>query len=198
MKKILSFILILNIFTCNFVFAEESSSGTSVFGDSTAVFNSGFTGQKTVTDAKLKKTIEEIKQRKLTKKQKKLQDKIKPVSANSDNEHLQNFLETQFSDEGEKSHFQTVMIPSFVYSEDGQRIAPGYYKLSCRKLSKNEYVLDLAQGTKTLITVKAYQTQQDLNQDSIDFSNVEIIDGNRLRLVYGSIDLNLVGYLYFK
>ena len=43
-----------------------------------------------------------------------------------------------------------------------------------------------------------YQTKQDLEQDSIDFSNAEIIDGNRLRLVYGSIDLNLVGYLYFK
>ena len=90
------------------------------------------------------------------------------------------------------------MIPALVYTEEGQSIAPGYYKLSCRKLAKDEYVLDLAQGTKTLITVKAYQTKQDLEQDSIDFSNAEIIDGNRLRLVYGSIDLNLVGYLYFK
>ncbi len=198
MKKLLSFIFVLNFLICNVVMAEESTTGTSVFGESTSVFNSGFTGQKTVTDAKLKKTIEQIKQRKLTKKQKKLQEKIKPVSTHSDNEHLKNFLETQFSDEGEKSHSQTVMIPALVYTEEGQSIAPGYYKLSCRKLAKDEYVLDLAQGTKTLITVKAYQTKQDLEQDSIDFSNAEIIDGNRLRLVYGSIDLNLVGYLYFK
>lgn len=198
MKKI---ILLFLIFCFSFhspIFAQEENKGTSVFGDSTSVFNSGFTGQQTVTDDKLKKTIEQIKQRRLTKKQKKLQEKIKPVSVQVDNEHLENFAQTQFAEDGENSHSQTVMIPARLYNENGESIAPGYYKLTCRKLSKDEYVLDLTQGSAILLTVKAYQTEQDLGQDSIDFSNAEIIDENRLRLVYGSIDLNLVGYLYFK
>lgn len=199
MKKLIKiFLICLFLSSFSVSYSEEETKGTSVFGDSTSVFNSGFTGQEAVTDAKLKKTIEQIKQRRLTKKQRKLQQKIKPVSTHSDNEHLKKFAQTQFSDEGENSHSQTVMIPSRVYNEEGSSIAPGYYKLSCRKLSKDEYVLDLTQGSQTLLSVKAYQTTQDLEQTSIDFSNAEIVDENRLRLVYGSIDLNLVGYLYFK
>ena len=90
------------------------------------------------------------------------------------------------------------MIPAGAYSEQGVYIPTGYYKLSCRKLSENEYVLDLSQGNKKFATIPAKQTQQDLEQDTISFCNAEIIDDNRIRLMYGSIDLNLVGYIYFK
>ena len=92
----------------------------------------------------------------------------------------------------------TVTIPMEAYDITGKKIAPGYYKLSCRKLSENIYVLDLSQGPRKVLTVEAKQTQQDLEQDTIQFCNAEIIDGNRIRLMYGSIDLNLVGYLYFN
>ena len=77
-------------------------------------------------------------------------------------------------------------------------INPGYYKLSCRKIGENTYVLDLSQGSKVVLTVEAKETKQDLEQDTITFCNAEIIDNGRIRLMFGSIDLNLVGYIYFK
>ena len=133
----------------------------------------------------------------MTKKQKKIRAQVQPLSPAADSEHFQNFVNNQDPD-NQLSQSLTVMIPAAVYSDDGVLIQPGYYKLSCRKLAQNEYVLDLTQGTKRLISVKAKQTVQDLEQDSIAFCNAEIIDDKRMRLVYGSIDLNLVGYLYFK
>ena len=90
------------------------------------------------------------------------------------------------------------MIPVSAYNDEGKTISPGYYKLSCKKVTTNEYNLELSQGTTKIMSVKAMHTEQDLEQDSIQFCNAEIIDGNRVRLMYGSLDLNLVGYLYFK
>ena len=83
------------------------------------------------------------------------------------------------------------------FDENGKTISPGYYKLSCRKLAEDLFVLDLSQGTTRVLTIEAKQTQQDLEQETIQFCKAEIIDNNRIRLMYGSIDLNLVGYLYF-
>lgn len=196
MKKLLIIFLCLYIFTGTFAYSSESSS-SSVWGDNSSVFNSGFTGQEPVTDNKLQQTIKMMKDRSLSKKQKKLQNEVNPLSPSIDMEHLKNFSESD-SEENNLSHTHTVMIPMNAYTEEGVNLSPGYYKLSCRKLAKDEYVLDLTQGTTRVLSVKAKQTVQDLEQESISFCNAEIIDNNRIRLVYGSIDLNLVGYLYFK
>ncbi len=162
----------------------------------TAVFNKGFENQKAVSDNKLKKTVEQIKERSLTKKQKKFKEQFKPLSPNYDEEHFKNFVQENYPDpKSQNSH--TIMIPLNVYSETGTMIPAGYYKLSCRKEADNKYSLELSQGTKLIISIPAVQTKQDLEQNSINFCNAEIIENNRLRLMYGNIDLNLVAYLYF-
>ncbi len=180
------------------VFAEEKkeNSKDSVWGENSSVFNSGFENQEAVSDTKLHKVIEQLKERNLSRKQRKIQKEVNPLSPSVDIEHLQNFTQAQDPD-NELSQTLTVMIPVRAYSEDGIYITPGYYKLSCHKVAENEYELELSQGTKKILRIKAKQTQQDLEQDTIQFCNAEIIDKERVRLMYGSIDLNLVGYLYY-
>ena len=195
MKKILQIAIILIIFANQaFCSYSQENENPSEWGDNTSVFNKGFENQEPVSDNKLNKTIKMLKERSMTKKQKKLQKEVVPLSPSSDMEHLKNFTSEQ-TDFGQAL---TVMIPMSAYNEEGRKISPGYYKLSCRKTEENKYILDLSQGTKLILSVEANQTQQDLEQDTISFCNAEIIDNNRIRLVYGSIDLNLVGYLYFK
>lgn len=194
-KKILILSVIISIIISP-VTAEDSLKSND-WGENSSVFNSGFTGQKPITDNKLKQTIKMLKERNLSKKQKKIQEEVKPLSPASDNESFENFVNSQDPD-NQLSQTLTVMIPVSAYSEYGDMISPGYYKLSCRKIAKNEYALELSQGTQKILSVKAHETQQDLEQDSISFCNAEIIDDKRIRLVYGSIDLNLVGYLYIN
>lgn len=188
-------ILILQIQTI----AEDSTekNNSSIWGGDTDVFNSGFEDQEAVTDTKMHKIINQLKERNLTRKQRKIQKEVNPLSPSVDMQHLQDFTQNQDPD-NELSQTLTVMIPVKAYSEDGIYIAPGYYKLSCHKVAENEYELELSQGTKKILRVKAQQTEQDLEQETIQFCNAEIIDGDRIRLMYGSIDLNLVGYLYFN
>lgn len=167
------------------------------FAEGSEIFNKGFENQEAVSDKKLQNTIKMLKERSLTNKQKKIRKEVQPLSPASDSAHLKEFTESQ-SPDNEMSQTLTVMIPMPAYNEMGTVIQPGYYKLSCRKISENEYVLDLSQGTTKVLTIKAKQTKQDLEQESISFCNSEIITDGRIRLMYGSIDLNLVGYLYFK
>lgn len=178
-------------------YSNEGSKPYSEWGENIDVFNTGFENQEAVSDTKAKKVIEQLKERSLNKKQKKIRDEVNPLSPSSDMEHLKNFTQAQDPD-NELSQTLTVMIPVSAYNEEGKTIAPGYYKLACHKVAKDEYVLELSQGTRKIMIVPAKQTTQDLEQDTIAFCNAEIIDNSRIRLMYGSIDLNLVGYLYFK
>ncbi len=196
MKKI--YLLIIMFFMGSFALAsDEGSAIKQTWGENAEIFNKGFENQKAVSDTKLHKTIEMLKERSLSKKQKKIRAEVQPLSPSADMEHLSEFARSQSADD-ELSQTHTVMIPVAAYSEDGIFIQPGYYKLSCRRVDKDEYVLDLSQGNRRVLSVSAKQTQQDLEQDTITFCNAQIIDNGRIRLVYGSIDLNLVGYIYFK
>ena len=193
------FILLFFIFVySSFAFADDDKSNVnSEWGKNVDVFNSGFENQEAVSDTKVKKIIEQLKERSLSKKQRKIRDEVNPLSPLSDFEHLKDFTQSQDPDD-ELSQTLTVMVPVHAYNLEGKQISPGYYKLSCHKVGENLYVLELSQGTKKILTVDAVQTTQDLEQETISFCNAEIIEGNRIRLMYGSLDLNLVGYLYFK
>lgn len=193
------FIIIFILLICfiNLSSYAENDSAASSWGENSSVFNSGFDGQEPVTDNSFQKTIKMLKERSLSNKQKKMQKEIVPFSPSADEEYLKNFVNEQIGDD-ETSNSHTVMIPVRAYSDDGVYIQPGYYRLSCRKMAKDLYVLDLSQGTTKVISVNAKQTKQDLEQETLSFGNAEIIDNNRIRLIYGTIDLNLVGYLYFK
>lgn len=197
MKKILFFVIFISFLLSPFAFAEEEETAKSLWGENSSVFNSGFENQEPVSDNKLKKAIDVIKQHQLSRKQKQLQKNVNPLSPSIDNEHLKNFTNSQDPDDP-LSQTLTIMIPVTAYNDSGKTIPPGYYKLSCKKIAKNEYNLELSQGTTVVLSTKALHTEQDLEQDSIQFCDAKIIDGNRIRLMYGSIDLNLVGYLYFK
>ena len=190
-------IILLIFFSPSILFADDKGSSQNEWGENSSVFNDGFQNQKPVSDKKMHEAIDKLKERMLSKKQRKIKKEVQPLSPSSDFEHLKDFAESQSPDDA-LSQTHTVMIPMQAFSEDGISIQPGYYKLSCRRIGENIYVLDLSQGTKVVLTVSAQQTQQDLEQDTITFCDAEIIDNGRIRLMFGSIDLNLVGYIYFK
>lgn len=192
------FIILMFSFVVFPVYSEDKSlDKPTSFSDNSAVFNKGFDGQKPVTDSLFKRTIKQMQERSLTRKQQKIRKEVKPLSPVADEKHLKDFAEEQNLDSS-ATNSHMVMIPVRAYDADGQYIQPGYYKLTCRQLYKNNYVIDLSQGTTLVMSIPAYQTQQDLEQETLSFGKADIIDNNRVRIIYGNIDLNLVGYLYIK
>ena len=196
MKQILAILLIL--ITSNAVYAADKGENTKKqFAESAEIFNKGFEDQQAVTDTKLQKAVKQLREHSLSRKQKKMRAEVKPLSPASDEDYLRKFAQEQ-DIEDQLSQSLTVTIPVTAFNDEGQKLAPGYYKLSCRKIYENEYILDLSQGTRRIMSIPAKQTKQDLDRETIQFCEAEVIDDNRIRLMYGSIDLNLVGYLYFK
>ena len=186
--------LMVTILPC---YSQDKKDDKSDWGKNASVLRSGFDGQKQISDSAFNRTVKQLKERSLSAKQRKLQKQVKPFSPSADAEHLKNFTQEQTYDDG-ASNSHTVMIPMTAYGTHGERILPGYYILSCRKVAKDEYMLDLSQGTRTVASVKASQTRQDLEQETLSFGQAQIIDSDRIRLIYGTIDLNLVGYLYLN
>ena len=187
------------IFLLFFLFVYNCCAFTasaSDIGENSDVFNKGLDGQKQISNTKFKKTIDLLKERALTSKQKRMRKQIQPHSPAYDSEYLKNFTDSQTSDD-DLSRTLTVMIPVRAYNDEGKYIQPGYYKLSCRKIGQDNYLLDLSQGNNRVISVEAKQTKQDLEQDTIQFCNAKVLPNGRIRLMYGSIDLNLAGYIYY-
>ena len=128
--RVLLLIFIFLLFQVSSYSAEKNINRPSEqWGENASVLNDGFENQKPVTDTKLKKTIEMIKEKSLTKKQKKIRDEVKPLSPVPDNEYLKEFTMSQDPD-NELSQTLTVMIPVWACDESGKTIPPGYYKLS--------------------------------------------------------------------
>ena len=193
MKLFFLFTFIYLLFLSSVANAAEKAD----WGENSDVFNKGFENQQAVSDSKMKNTIKMLKERQLSYKQRKIRREVKPNAPMYDVDYLKSFTDEN-SPDNELNNSLTVMIPMSAYSDDGKYIQPGYYKLSCRKVSTNDYVLDLSQGNTVVLSVPALQTKEDLNQEGVSFCNAEVIDNGRVRLMYGTIDLNLVGYIYFK
>ena len=70
-------------------------------------------------------------------------------------------------------------------------------KLIVFKFQRESGNNELKQGSKLILSVPAFQTEEDLEQNTIQFCNAVILPGGTIRLVYGNIDLNLAGYLYY-
>ena len=119
MKKFLVVFICIIIQTIA-VFAEEKdeTSKNSAWGENSSVFNSGFENQEAVSDTKLHKVIEQLKERNLSRKQRKIQKEVNPLSPSVDIEHLKDFTQNQDPD-NELSQTLTVMIPVRAYSEEG-------------------------------------------------------------------------------
>lgn len=194
MKKFLTIIFILLI--TNIVSYAESTNDTNDAWNN-AESAGEYDGQKSVTDDTFNKTIKMLKERQLTNRQKKEQRRVQPLSPSASPEHLKDFA--TMADGDDIAHTLTVMIPVLSYTEYGDIIMPGYYKLSCKKTRSNGYVLQLTQDTNTVYTINAIQTKEDLEQETINFCNAELEDDNKtIKLVYGNLGLNLVGYIFIK
>ncbi len=192
-KNIAIFLLFFGLLSLNYASADELDPGGWDSIDATA--EKGFEGQKPITDAQFNKTIKQIQERKGGKKKKK--NEITPLSPvpyknnpydNNEMQSLYNNLTTT----------PTVMFSSFVIAPDGTVLSPGYYKLTNKQINRDEYIFELSQGSQIFAKVPARQTVEDFNEDKINFFKVSNVDDKYMRIIYGTMDLNLEGRLYIK
>lgn len=178
----------------NFVLSDDLDPTSSSGGDWSSfdkTINNSFSGQKAVTDEQFNKTLEEIKARRGGRKRKKKEiNSLSPVPYKTDT-YSNNEMQSLYN---KLQNTPTIMIPTSVVTEEGTKITAGYYKLTNKKINDN-YIFELTQGNTTIADIQAKQTNEDFHQQDINFVDVSPISQKYLRIIYGTVDLNLEAYL---
>ena len=98
MKRIITLLFLILTLSTSIYAEEEKNTSAKTWSENQDVFNKGFENQEAVTDTKLKKVIDQLKERSLSRKQRKIRKEVKPLSPVLDEEHLKNFAESQDPD----------------------------------------------------------------------------------------------------
>ena len=80
---------------------------------------------------------------------------------------------------------------------DGQVLEKGFYNVFGEKKEKGEVYLSFYQAHYFKGKVKAFQTQNDFDDENLDFVKMEPYDNNYIKIMFGSLDFNAYTYLRF-
>lgn len=159
--------------------------------------------QKAVTDDEFNKTVHELRERRKKSKFKFFWQKgdegnplIKP-SFLPQNAPPTIDVESLVPVQDLVKDSPTIMVPTDVITEDGVNVPTGFYRLSIEQVRDNIYNLVLTQGSNVVARVNAYQTDEEFSPNELNFAKA-IFLSDQVKLIYGSLDLNLEGYLKVK
>ncbi len=154
-------------------------------------------GQKAITNKQFEETMNALqanKKRKEDRKREKAIRKVKGASlipqmdAHNDNMINENPEETV--DEG-----QLINIPvDFVVN--GQAVERGFYKVLGEKKDDGVYIM-LYQGHDLKAKIKARETNDDFDEQYIQFVRLLPFNDHQMKIIFGSIAFNAVAYINF-
>lgn len=185
-NKFIGLVSIMFLFT-SAVFADEFNSGTD-WGTLSNVENA-WDGQKIIKNADYEKIVNELEKRKNAKKlraQKKAGQTLMKDSGGSESDFLSNFNE------------QYPLLNLTVPLEIGNATVPvGHYKVIGSKVNGKVY-LNLCQSYNVVGKIPAVETDDDFDQNEINFIKIEDMGNNILRFMYGSMNFNAYAYARYE
>ena len=147
-------------------------------------FDNSIQGQKPITDSEFNKVVKQLEQRKKTKRKKKNEIPLPNQMEQNEMSYLKDHLESTI----------TILLPTESMTKDAKQIIPiGFYKLVAdidKTKEKNHYI-NLYQGHRLIAKIEARETLEDFGQESINFAKIIQTDDQRLKVIYGSLDVNL-------
>ena len=145
-------------------------------------------GQKIIKNSEYEAIVNELEKRKNAKKiraEKKAGQMLMKNMESSESDFLSKFDE------------QYPLLNLTVPIKIGDTVVPvGHYKVIGTKINGKVY-LNLCQAYNIVGKIPATETQDDFNQEEINFVKIEDIGNNVLRLIYGSMKFNAYAYTYY-
>ncbi len=181
MKKFILTIFILYICAGIPVFADET-------GDLWDSYNSDITnGQeaKAVSDEEFEDALKRMDS-KVNKWKNRFQKKQIPKG-----EEFSQSNETEIinNNQGEKATLPVICLP--IELATGEDILPvGHYQVKGEKDDDGKINLKLYQASQLMAEIPANETNEDFDQEEILFANWILLDENRIKIIYGSLDFN--------
>lgn len=184
MKKIIAILILMSVII---EFNSGICFGLSEYDDFNDADNA-FQYDRPVDNNAYEKIINEYKKNK-EKKENKIKKKNKYIDLpeNQGNSEMSIFMETL------KEPLTVCFSQNAYVYETGEKIPIGYYKLEAQKVDEdnNLYYMNLFQGHKLIAKVPSYVTDNDFGMETINFAKVIPYDDKYLKIIYGSLKVNL-------
>ncbi len=184
-NKLTCLLSILMIFS-SAVFADEFDGGKD--WSSLAGVENAWDGQKIIKNSEYEAIVNELEKRKNAKKikaEKKAGQMLMNGSAGSESDFLSKF--------DEQYPLLNLTVPLKIGDVE---VPVGHYKVIGTKVNGKVY-LNLCQSYHVIGKIPAVETNDDFNQDEINFIKIEDVGNNVLKLIYGSMKFNAYAYTYY-
>ena len=189
MKRVLVVLFSLFVLSMSVVVADEWSDFNSV--------DNAWDGQKSITNKQFEETMDALQAKSKKKEAKQREKAIRKVKGSSLIPQMDAHNDEIINEQPDEtlSEIQLINIPvDFVV--DGQLIERGYYKVEGEKKNDAVYI-NLYQAHSLKAKIKARETKDDFEQDSIRFVKVLPCNDHQMKLIFGSVDFNAFVYLSF-
>ena len=190
MKKLTTSLLIF----LSMLFSPAFADDTDFWDEPLKVDTEAKNQQKSVTNQEFEKVLNFLQKNKKKKEDKK-KPKGNPVWQNSapeeEQKSISNILNTA------KQDYPTVMVPITLVTPMETEITPGFYRMLSAK-NDSGYFINFYQGNSLVAKIKAHETQNDYNQNSLNYAKLIPISEEYMKVIYGDIDCNIETTLKIK
>jgi hypothetical protein len=191
MKKYGLILIILCLSINLFAFADEDWSSYDNI-------DNAWDGQKAITNKQFEETINALQAKKKKKEDKQKEKAIKKVKGSSlipqmdaHNDNMSTPEPVSNFEEGE-----LISIP-IDFISDGKLIDRGFYKVTGVKQNNEVYIL-LYQAHTLVAKLKARETDDDFNEQAIQFTRLLPVNEHQMKIIYGCLDFNAYVYIDYE
>lgn len=154
-------------------------------------------GQKTITNKQFEETMNALQAKKKQKEAKQREKAIKKFKGSSltpqMDAHNDNMVNEQPQENLDESQLINIPVDFIV---NGQTVDRGYYKVLGEKKSDGVYIL-LYQAHTLKAKIKARETNDDFEEQYIQFARLIPCDEHQFKIIFGSVDFNAYAYVTF-
>ena len=173
---------------------------SALAGDDWSDYNNidkAWDGQKTITNKQFEETMNALQAKSKKKEQKKREKAIKKVKGSSLIPEMDAHNDDMLNEQPDESFNETQLINIPVdFISNNQVVERGFYKVLGEKKSDGVYIL-FYQAHQLKARIKARETNDDFEQDCIQFVKLTPCNDHQMKLIFGSVDFNAYVYLTF-
>ena len=188
-------ILLLTIFL--FIFVPFSYSEE---WDDFADLDRAWDGQKTITNQEFEEVMDALQEKQKKKEDKQRKKLIKKIGGGGTSLHPgmdpdKNFGENQKIKTGEEGILVNIPVNLMI---DGKTLEKGFYKVVANREKDNKIYVMFYQSQFLKGKVQAEETNDDFEQETLDFAEVIPYNESFIKMIFGSIDFNAYAYIPYK
>lgn len=192
MKKKLVFLFTILLLNSSIVFAEDGWEDFSGI-------DHAWDGQKSITNKEFEQAIDTLEGNKKKKEAKKRKRLIKKIGGGGTSLHPDLSPDSDIKDITPLTKNEDGMLLNVPVNLvlNGNVLEKGYYKVMAEKGDNNEIYLLFYQSHALKGKVRANKTEDDYDEDTIDFVNMLPYNDNFVKIIFGSLDFNAFAYVQY-